>query len=356
MTVAILVSAALSALVLVLALLMPAFNSRTVPFGVRVPAARATDPAVLEQTRLYRIRVIVSGVVAAGIGIALFAVTAEPLLLSLSVLLLVTAWYACFFLANHGIRAAKAAGGWYDGVRQGIAVDTSLRTDPPRFPWAWLVPALPVVAATVVIGVLRYPSMPESLVMHYAADGTADRVAAKSVWTAFSLVFVQAGITALLAGIAALVVRGRADLDPARPAGSARWHRRYTMLSAKALLGLTAAIDLGMLGSSLIMWTGTVARWSALVIVVPILAAVAVTVTILARNNRDRSEGEDTGMVHRDDDRFWRGGLFYVNREDSALMVPRRFGIGWTLNLANPRVLILLAGIVAVAGVLVTIR
>jgi hypothetical protein len=32
----------------------------------------------------------------------------------------------------------------------------------------------------------------------------------------------------------------------------------------------------------------------------------------------------------------WRGGIFYFNREDPALFVPKRFGIGYTLNFANP--------------------
>jgi uncharacterized membrane protein len=31
----------------------------------------------------------------------------------------------------------------------------------------------------------------------------------------------------------------------------------------------------------------------------------------------------------------WRGGIFYFNREDPALFVPKRFGIGYTLNFAN---------------------
>ena len=37
-----------------------------------------------------------------------------------------------------------------------------------------------------------------------------------------------------------------------------------------------------------------------------------------------------------DDDQHWKGGLFYVNRDDPALLVPRRFGLGWTLNLGRP--------------------
>jgi uncharacterized membrane protein len=100
-------------------------------------------------------------------------------------------------------------------------------------------------------------------------------------------------------------------------------------LTAKASLGLVALIDLGMLGSSLLMWTGTVTAWAPLVVVLPILTGVVVVIVVLARNSRARDEGEpETGLTHRDDDRYWRGGLFYINRDDHALWVPRRFGLG----------------------------
>lgn len=358
MTVAIALSSVLSALVLALALVLPSINSPTVPFGVRVPAPHADDPTVVRQTRIYRWRILASGIVVAVVGGVIYGVTGETLLLPLAVLVLVGVWYGCFFLANHEIRAAKAAGGWYEGLHQGIAVDTGLRTDPPRFPWLWLAPAVIVMVATVVIGVISYPSMPGMLAVHYGANGAPSRLAAKTVGTAFSLVFVQIGVTALLAGIAAAIVfRSRPDVDPAHPAGSARWHRRYMSLGAKALLGLVAMIDLGMLGSSLLMWTGTVTSWAPLVVVLPILAAVVVAIVVLARNNREQDEGEkDTGLTHRDDDKYWRGGLFYLNHEDHALMVPRRFGLGWTLNFGNPKSAMLLAGVVVLIGLLITLR
>ena len=77
----------------------------------------------------------------------------------------------------------------------------------------------------------------------------------------------------------------------------------------------------------------------------------------MARNNRARDEDEqDTGLTHQDDDKYWRGGMFYVNRDDHALMVPRRFGVGWTLNFGNPRVAMLLAGVVALIALAITLR
>jgi hypothetical protein len=93
MPVAIALSAGLSALMLVIALLLPSINSPTVPFGARIPAQRADDPTVLRQTRIYRWRVLVGGIVAAGVGVVIYSVTGEPLLLPLSVLVLVGVWY-----------------------------------------------------------------------------------------------------------------------------------------------------------------------------------------------------------------------------------------------------------------------
>jgi uncharacterized membrane protein len=34
-------------------------------------------------------------------------------------------------------------------------------------------------------------------------------------------------------------------------------------------------------------------------------------------------------------DDAWKGGVFYFNRQDPSLFVPKRFGIGYTINFAN---------------------
>ncbi|MEW2502231.1 DUF5808 domain-containing protein [Amycolatopsis sp. NPDC047767] len=56
--------------------------------------------------------------------------------------------------------------------------------------------------------------------------------------------------------------------------------------------------------------------------------------------------------VERDDDRFWKGGLLYVNRADHAVFVPKRFGIGWTLNFGNP---VAISGFVVLIAAVITV-
>ena len=55
-----------------------------------------------------------------------------------------------------------------------------------------------------------------------------------------------------------------------------------------------------------------------------------------------------------DDDEHWKGGLFYVNRDDPALVVPRRFGLGWTVNLGRPAGIALMVALLLVIAALVT--
>jgi uncharacterized membrane protein len=43
------------------------------------------------------------------------------------------------------------------------------------------------------------------------------------------------------------------------------------------------------------------------------------------------------GLPATDDPDFYRWGLFYVNATDPRLWVPKRLGLGWTLNFAHGR-------------------
>jgi uncharacterized membrane protein len=49
-----------------------------------------------------------------------------------------------------------------------------------------------------------------------------------------------------------------------------------------------------------------------------------------------RADRHLTGAVFRDDDRYWYGDFFYNNPDDPAVFVPKRYGLGWTVNFGNP--------------------
>ena len=52
--------------------------------------------------------------------------------------------------------------------------------------------------------------------------------------------------------------------------------------------------------------------------------------------NNTPADRQPTFAVFRDDDRYWSGGIFYNNPDDPAVFVPKRYGLGWTVNFGHP--------------------
>jgi uncharacterized membrane protein len=337
----------------VLQWLMPALVPPTLPFGVRVPRDRADAPVIAVQRRRYRIATATVTVVAAA---AVLLGSGHAWALQIPLGGEVLAGVLIYLVVRRRIIAAKAAENWFGGRRQVTVADTSLRTDPERYPWPWGVPAILLTLSTVVAAVVEYPRMPSRLPTHFGASGRPDRYAAKSVASAFGPVLAQVASTLLLLGLAAAALHVRAQLDVEDP-GAAERHRRFVTAAARALLVLAAGTSVTFLVSSLSAWQVIKLSGPATAAfgVLPLLIGVAVLLVAVVRTRTGggvRLAGTATGgagAVNRDDDRNYRWGLFYFNRDDPSLLVPKRFGIGWTLNLARPGTWLIFGVIIAMA-------
>lgn len=90
-----------------------------------------------------------------------------------------------------------------------------------------------------------------------------------------------------------------------------------------------------------------------------LLIAVMFILFLPAQRKADTPADRYRGDFYRDDDRYWYGGFFYNNPDDPAMFVPKRYGMGWTVNFGNPRGRLIFIGtlliplIIALLGVLV---
>jgi uncharacterized membrane protein len=338
----------------------PALTRPTLQFGVRVPPQHADAAVIRRERRAYywRATAVVLCCIAAALALArtgsarLTAVVLPPEL---------AAGFGCFWVARERITAVKNAEGWYQGLRQAVAADTSWRTEPLRFPVAWLVPPVAVLVATAVIGVTRYPDLPSRLAVGFTASGAPDRWARKSVWDAFSKVAGQLWVTSLWTGLLLIIYRSRPDTDASEGADSTRRYRSFLAAYSRALLLLVTLVNVSLLLSALRAWQ--VYRLSGVAAVLPVLPGVAglvILVVVAVRTGQagSRLPGRRSpgSQVNRDDDRFWKGGLIYINRDDPAIMVGNRFGVGWTPNLGNPKACLLYGGILAAIVALAVVR
>jgi uncharacterized membrane protein len=347
----------------------PAVTKPTVQFGVRIPPERTGATVIGDQRRAYFLRTAVIGVCCTVLAV-LLAVHGSRWPPMLIVPIEVAADIGCLLAARRKVAAVKRDERWFAGLRQTVVADMSWHADPPRFPVRWLAPALAVTAATVVIGVLRYPELPGRLTDGFGAWAAPGHRVPKTPVTAFAIVFAQLWVTALWTAMMLVIYRSRPDIDAADPAASVRRYRRFLATCTRGMLALVTLIDLSLLLTSLRNWQ--VYRLSGAGTALPLLPyAVGLLIVMaavlrsgqggfrLAVGGTDRSgtadPGRRAGLADRDDDRFWKGGLIYLNRDDPALMVTARFGVGWTFNLANPAAWLLITAIVAVPAGLVVI-
>ncbi len=330
----------------------PLTTRPTIRFGVRVPPTHAADAVIRRARRDYLWSSATVAVCAAVVAIVVGGVQAAWWPSRVILLVEVVLDGVCYWWARRRIERVKSAEGWFAGRRQTVVADTSWRTEPQRFPIGWLLPAVVVIGATVITGVLDYPHLPAHL-------GSGGHQVATSPLRVFAIVIAQLYVTGIGSGLLALVHRSRPDLDTADPAASLRGHRTALGAFARAALVFLACVDLTLLLGVLQTWqllrlpggAGT------LVELLPVALGLAAFLATAIRAGRLRARtGGAAEAADRDDDRFWKAGIVYVNRDDPAVLVSARFAYGWTANLGNPLSWLLIAGVLAVPVGLVILK
>lgn len=330
------------------------------PLSVRVPQAHADDAVVRFAIRRFRWGLVAAWVVTVVVTAALALSGEEPLATFIPVLLYALLSVLVLVLCRRIIVRAKREGAWFEGLP--VRVSAQL-TPPPAHhaPIVWPALAATVLAIATGIDVALYPTLPASIPVHFGISGEADRWAAKSVWSVFGLLIIGAAVVALLAALSVMGARysARIQTDDSPEQSGLRTQVQRSMLTS-LLSRLSFVIALGISAIEVIQRLIPGTPWAVAACAIGMVVVVmAVVIAGVARgrqqlqpaNVRDRRAPRPDAV---DDDEHWKGGLFYVNRDDPSLVVPRRFGLGWTVNLGRPAGIALTIALFAVIAALVT--
>jgi uncharacterized membrane protein len=205
----------------------------------------------------------------------------------------------------------------------------------------WILLALPgaVIILTAAVGLWRYAALPANL--HFAFPGSlGEWTLPTSPLNAFLPVLLQCVFTVLFAGLAWQRSFGSQPIDVEDPSGSQRYQQINLQIIQVLLLLLALGFDSAFLAAGLAGWG--LLQVSGSLMEVALLAPLAGWLVVAPflllglHFNRAIPAGGGSGYVNRDDDTFWKLGTVYINRDDPALLVPKRFGIGRTLNFGHP--------------------
>ena len=283
---------------------------------------------------------------------------------ALTLLLLVTTFVpiiASFALMLHfraRVQAVKQERGWVPEHAVAAAfVGTESFPEPLSLAWDLLY--LPLIGGLAVFTFTHYDQFPSQIPMNIDLAGNVGSTVPKSPLTVLFPTFLVAFMGAIFTLVHWGTIHSKKPVDPAAPASSALAYATFARVQSILMVvgglmvsGVTAVL---ILASSL----GTVSMASAALITTIVTIAFVAAITIISlvmgqSGSRLFADSASTGIA-RDDDEHWLLGTIYCNREDPSIFVPKRFGIGWTSNIARWETWAFVAGIVALCVLLIVL-
>lgn len=345
-------AAGILALVLVvittLLLLMPSLTRRDILFGVTVPPNTRDTAEGQTIIQRYRLGVLVLAVIQAS-GLALvWALAPARFWASIGIvvipLVLVLLPDIPYLLAWRASRALASA------APPSAAPAPSAGPHPRRYgdylPLVWEALPLALIALTASYLAMTYAAAPAIIPTHFDAAGNPNAYSHKSIGSYFMLVWTQVFLYALITFLSVFTVHAKAQPTAADETFRLRMLRYLfgTKTLLIALMGLLAyaVAQSALSGHADINWV----IWALMGGVVLVLGG-AIWLGVTTGQGGSRLSGNGQNATDRIDDRYWKLGGIYANPNDPAIFVERRFGLGWTINVGNPRALLVLLVLLA---------
>jgi uncharacterized membrane protein len=335
------------------ALALPSLTRRGVLFGVTVaPEARATA-AVRRIIRGYRVGVVLLFLGVLGAWTAIYVLAPDAWLrtpwLPASVVALEVLVALPYLFAHFATRALAAAPAAPSLPPPGPSAELRPRHYSDYISWIWEVLPLAIIVATAAYLAPHYADAPAFIPTHYDIAGNPSRFAPKSVGSYFSLVWVQIFIEVILTSATVLIVGAKAIPGIADERFRRLWLR---MLYAIKVLTLLLLGSIAMILASATAGTRAPAAYIVAVVFGFTFIILFITMALALRTGQGgaRIGAPNETATDRTSDRHWTLGVIYVNRDDPAVLVEQRFGVGWTLNFGNPRAVMIFAALLALTA------
>lgn len=338
--------------------LTPRLSRHTVPLGVSVPSNKTDHPVVEASLRRFRIGVAVATAV---VAVASLLVGYDEQAGAIAPLVVVALGGLIYVWARRPIMQAKADEHWYADVPVRMRASVTAGDDgswTSRVQIGWYVASVAILLVTAAVGAARYDDLPGRIPTHFSGWSTPDQYGSTSVLTVFGPLLIGLAVVVVMLGIIAVSYASPVRQYPDGDAGAGRVRAlRMRELAARTIGLLCLLCNLIICGACVAIWFD-VTSWALPPVLIVPLALMGVTIVwvVIAgmrlQTDTSPAAGDAVGPQSPDDDRYWKAGLFYVNRDDPALFVPKRQGIGWTVNLAHRggQAFVAVTLLIAVAG------
>jgi uncharacterized membrane protein len=340
---------------------IPYWTRRTESFGVSIPEDVYKTGELRGMRKKYVLLTAILSITVSIIFLVLGSSIAADeqkvsILFSGVVLGYIVLSFLIYLVFHRKMKILKQKNKWSADKSQLVVVDTTFREQKLTYSNLWFLLSFLVVLVTVFITFQNYQSMPDQIPTKYNFDGEVMNWVDKSYRSVLMMPIMQVYLTLLFIFINTMIAKAKQQVSAENPEESMyknvvfrrRWSA-YIIITGTAVVLLFAFIQL-----STIYPIDT-----QLMTVIPLIFTIglvlgSIVLSITTGQGGSRVKTTSTGVngtvLDRDDDRYWKLGMFYFNPNDPSLFLEKRFGVGWTINFARPLAWIIFIVIIGLAS------
>lgn len=351
-------------LILVIQLIVPYVSKEDIFFGVRIPEEAFNNADLSKIKNKYYILVLSLGIPITA-GLTYITLTfSNPILMTIGVLALIFIYYGIYIYCNKRTLELKKSMKWQYNNKQTVTIDTTFskvkNTKSLASPWWFLIP-LAIIAVNVLVAYIYYPHIPQTMVKHYNQYGIADAWKQKSSKTIYDMPIVMTILTLIMYVAYKIIGWSKQQINSKNPTESLEKNKRFRYLCSIYFLIISTLLNIMF---TFINFTtiGLIKVTSSNIMVFPFVICILIIVSSIvisiyagqggSKIRLNKNSTKDSENTDRNDDSYWKFGIFYVNRDDLSLFIEKRFGVGWTINFGRPIIVVFFCALVGIILIL----
>lgn len=341
---------------------IPYWTRRTESFGVSIPESIYNRPDLKGMRKQYA---LISGMLGV-VVLALFLLFAQTMgndentisiLISIAVALLVIGSFLIYLIFHRKMKELKSSERWTKEKSQLVVIDTAFRDQKLNYSNWWFIISFIITLATTILTFSLYSQIPDKIPTQYGFSGQITNWTDKSYQTVLIMPITQIYLTLLFLFVNTMIAKAKQQVSVENTDKSilqnVTFRRRWSafiIITGVALTLLFTLIQLSFIypiNQQVLMIVPLVLSAGV------IIGSIILAITTGQGGSRVKTSMDKGGeVIDRDDDQYWKLGIIYFNKNDPAVFLEKRFGIGWTINCAHPLAWIsLLVIIILAAGI-----
>ncbi|MBN2853902.1 MAG: DUF1648 domain-containing protein [Clostridia bacterium] len=321
---------------------MPSFMNRYLLFGNSVNDEILADEEIIRIKRSYRVMsmlVSLTVLVAYALTAGLLDAGTSTIIYVVLIFLQIIVTYLLYFKAHYDVKTIKTSHQYEESTIS--TIDTSESREFKVISSLSYLLYLFIIVGLVFLSLDRYPDLPQRIATHFDSNGVANGFSEKSYWFLMSMPIMMVLMTLIFIGVNYSLKKAKKVSGVVKEKVTFEQENKFRYLWSVAIyaMGLMIMILFVIIQLSMIQIinsTSVILVSSLSLTGLMLIMMIGLSVYTGQSGSRLKTEKKVKEVVDRADDSNWKAGLYYVNRNDPSLFVPKRFGIGMTLNFGNP--------------------